>query len=150
MHSEPFSPAPTLLIVDDQPSVLVTLRFVLDGVYRVVTADSGEKAVAALADHAIDGAIIDLHMPGISGIETCQRLLTQAASASRSPRVWIMSAAATAEARRSASEAGATGFFSKPFPDDLLDQLAAGFVTESFLATAGPNAPAAAKPEPSP
>lgn len=139
-----------MLIVDDQPSVLVTLRFVLDGAYRVVTADSGEKAVPMAADHAIDGAIIDLHMPGISGIETCQRLLTQAAPASRSLRVWIMSAAATAEARRLASEAGAIGFFSKPFPDDLLDQLAAGFVAEPSFATTGPSAPAAAKPEPPP
>jgi CheY-like chemotaxis protein len=66
-------------------------------------------------------------MPGVNGIETCRQLRALAAESGRTWPVWLMSAAASGEAWRMAAEAGAAGFFSKPFPDDLLAQLAAGF-----------------------
>lgn len=133
VNFEPSSPAPlrTLLIADDQPSILVTLEFVLAGTYRVLRAENGAQAVAVATETAVDGALVDLHMPGMNGIETCRRLRALAAESGRSWPVWLMSAAASADARRVAAEAGACGFFAKPFPSDLLSQLATGLSSAS-------------------
>ena len=62
----------TILVADDDPAVrqmmVKTLR--RDG-YSVIEADSAERGVAAVAmlKGAIDLAIIDMHMPGMSGLD---------------------------------------------------------------------------------
>lgn len=71
----PISPQRTLLVVDDQHGVCVSLSFLLSGVgYRVIAAESGRTAIALLDSELIDGAIIDVHMPGMNGFETCVAL----------------------------------------------------------------------------
>ena len=59
---------PTLLLVDDEPRMLQSLRdlMVASG-YKVVTALGGQEAVARLNDSAIDVMLLDLKMPGFSG-----------------------------------------------------------------------------------
>lgn len=67
-----------ILVVDDSPVVLTTLRADLSEGYDVITAESGEEAVAILEDPVRDGVcfgnefdliIADLVMPGMSGFE---------------------------------------------------------------------------------
>lgn len=127
----------TLLIADDQPSILVTLEYVLAGAYHVLRAQSGAQALAVAHGNPIHGALVDLHMPGMNGIETCRKLRALAADTGRSWPVWLMSAAASTEARRVAAEAGACGFIPKPFPADLLHQLATGLMASRV----GPTSP---------
>ena len=68
-------PAPTILLIDDEPSLLAGLKFRLeaDG-YRVATAPDGEAALAALENVSPDLIISDIMMPGIDGFEVCQRV----------------------------------------------------------------------------
>lgn len=58
----------TLLIIDDQPSVLQTLDYVfsLHG-YRTLLASSGEAGLELAANQSFDAALVDLHMPGMDG-----------------------------------------------------------------------------------
>ncbi len=64
----------TLLLVDDEPAVLSSLKRLLrrEG-YRVLTAGSGEEALALLAEHEVGVILADQRMPGMSGTEVLAR-----------------------------------------------------------------------------
>ncbi|KPK02111.1 MAG: Fis family transcriptional regulator [Nitrospira bacterium SG8_35_4] len=65
----------TILLVDDEESILETLSGILeDEGYDVVTASSGEKALAQFDDISPDVVLLDVWMPGKDGIETLQLL----------------------------------------------------------------------------
>ena len=67
--------AVTVLVVDDQPRNLRLLDAVLSPRgYRVITAESGEAALAILKDSAIDLVLLDVVMPGLDGHEVCRRI----------------------------------------------------------------------------
>jgi DNA-binding response OmpR family regulator len=63
------------LIVDDEPGVLHALQrlLVLWG-HETCTASSGEEALALLERESFDLIMLDQRMPGLSGIETWQRI----------------------------------------------------------------------------
>jgi response regulator RpfG family c-di-GMP phosphodiesterase len=62
--------APTILIVDDDPTVLDTLEHLLGTEHRVLVAADGPAALALLEEHGAPVAVIsDLKMPGMDGIE---------------------------------------------------------------------------------
>ncbi|MBO4225761.1 response regulator [Bradyrhizobium neotropicale] len=59
-----------ILVVDDDASVLETTRSMLDDLgYQAIAADNLDAALATLSHQAIDLAIIDLAMPGVSGLD---------------------------------------------------------------------------------
>ena len=67
----------TILVVDDEPVVLETVRDCLTAHgYQVLTAAGGEEAVQVAQAHqgAIALALVDVVMPGMSGPEVAQRL----------------------------------------------------------------------------
>lgn len=60
----------TLLIVDDEESILNSLRRQLRSTgYRVLTATSGQEGLAIMATHAVQVVLSDQRMPGMSGAE---------------------------------------------------------------------------------
>jgi len=63
-----------VLVVDDEPGVRESLRFLLSPGYRVRTVSSGEEALEALRTEPIDVVLLDLTMPGIGGVETLGRI----------------------------------------------------------------------------
>ena len=63
-----------VLVVDDEPGVRESLRFLLSPSYRVRTVSSGEEALEALRTEPIDVVLLDLTMPGIGGVETLGRI----------------------------------------------------------------------------
>lgn len=107
----------------------MSLDFLLSGAgYRVITADSGRAAVRLMETELIDGALLDLHMPGMNGIETCLALHGSAARIGRPLHVWFMSGAYGRELERHCGELGAIRVFRKPFEwPQILDVLTAGF-----------------------
>ena len=63
-------PISTLLLVDDEPSVLSSLKRLLRREnYHILTANSGEEALALLAEHEVGVILTDQRMPGMSGSE---------------------------------------------------------------------------------
>ena len=58
-----------LLLVDDDPFLLRSLRRLLPDLHRVVLAGSAEAALLALDAQPFDVVVTDVHMPGMSGID---------------------------------------------------------------------------------
>ncbi len=65
----------TLLLVDDEPSVLSSLKRLLRREnYNILIANSGEEALALLAEHEVGVILTDQRMPGMSGSELLARV----------------------------------------------------------------------------
>jgi response regulator RpfG family c-di-GMP phosphodiesterase len=72
---EPDLPPATLLLVDDEPSILSALRrlFRPQG-YRVLTAEGGAAALELVADESVDLVISDMRMPNMDGAQFLARI----------------------------------------------------------------------------
>lgn len=127
-----------LLVVDDQPSVRVSLEFLLGGEgFRVVTTGSGPEAIERMGRQFIDGALIDVHMPIMNGFETCQQLQGLAVKAGRPLWVWFMTGAGRASVEKRCVELGALGVLGKPFDRlSLIDLLENGFKSPALTGRA--------------
>jgi len=102
-----------VLLADDNPTNLATARMALESVGHFVScASSGEEALSALDDRKFGLAFVDMHMPGMSGIEVVQ--IYQFMSNGAGTPVIILTADATAEAREAAEACGAVAFLTKP------------------------------------
>ncbi len=67
--------APKILIVDDEPNIVVPLQFLMEqNGYEVRTADTGEEAIEALSAFKPDVVLLDIMLPGMDGFEACQRI----------------------------------------------------------------------------
>jgi class 3 adenylate cyclase/CheY-like chemotaxis protein len=80
--------------------------------YEVVTASSGDEALAKVRDTKPDMVLTDIVMPGMNGYELCRRLRADPATAFL-PIVTVT--ASGAEEKREALDAGADDFVAKPF-----------------------------------
>ena len=66
---------PTILVVDDEPQIRRVLRATLSSNgYEVMEAESGEQAVDSVLRERPSLVLLDVNLPGISGLETCNRL----------------------------------------------------------------------------
>jgi adenylate cyclase len=103
----------TILVVDDLPQNVRLLDAVLTPRgYRVVPATSGEEALRLLAEQPPDLVLLDVFMPGVDGYEVCRRIRREPDTAYL-PIVMIT--AGGAQEKRTAIEAGADDFVTKPF-----------------------------------
>lgn len=106
----------TLLVVDDNRSVRESLKFLLlRRGYDVLVAEGGAEALELSLHHVINGALVDVNMPGMNGIEVCRGLRAQATAAGREIAVWMMTGARTPEVLELARAAGALDLLGKPF-----------------------------------
>src|SRR5215472_3116271 len=108
---------PHLLVVDDDARLLELLRrYLSDNGFRVTTAQSAAEARAKLAAFAFDLIVLDVMMPGESGLE-----LTQALRREGRVLVLLLTAMAEPEDRVNGLELGADDYLSKPFePRELV------------------------------
>lgn len=98
-----------ILVVDDDRLVLAALTEGLRGAgYRVTGAASGEEALGAAERDAPDLALLDVRMPGMSGIELGGKLRK------RGFPFLFLSAYGDEEIVRQAAEEGALGYLVKP------------------------------------
>jgi len=65
----------SILIVDDEPSIIVPLQFLMEqNGYHVLVAFSGEEAMETIEHHHPDLILLDIMLPVIDGFEVCQRV----------------------------------------------------------------------------
>lgn len=115
-----------ILVADDHAANRLLLQGVLQKAgHRVMTVEDGEAALDALAGGGFELALLDLHMPSLSGIDLLRQLrVMEAGTRNRTPVV-IISADATPESARACRDAGARAFITKPFAAGrLLDAIA--------------------------
>ena len=113
---EPGPTIPTVLVADDDPSLRELVRAVLGPRYRFVEAADGREVIAVAREFRPDVIVLDVMLPGMSGIEVLDAL--RADPELRETPVVVITAWSHAEVE--AWSAGADRFVSKPFdPDDL-------------------------------
>jgi two-component system nitrogen regulation response regulator NtrX len=102
---------PTILIVDDEPSILRTLGGILsDEGFEVITAGNGYEALKIIDKESPDLVILDIWMPGIDGIET----LKEIKKGNPHIQVIIITGHGTIETAVKATKLGAFDFIEKP------------------------------------
>jgi two-component system, OmpR family, alkaline phosphatase synthesis response regulator PhoP len=120
---------PTILICDDEPSLRELMRVSLGEQYSFAEAADAAEAIELVDRVHPDLVLVDVMMPGGSGLSVIERLRSDPAL-SRTPAV-VISAFASDGDRLAAHDAGATGFLRKPFdPEELsalVEQLLAAF-----------------------
>ncbi|WP_223269301.1 response regulator transcription factor [Frigoribacterium sp. ACAM 257] len=107
----------TVLVVDDDPNVLLGVRVALetDG-HRVVTAADGRSALLAVAEHDPDAVVLDLAMPFLDGAAVCRTLR----AAGDGVPVLVLTAHHRPAERVAGLDAGADDYLGKPFDVDEL------------------------------
>ena len=108
---------PSILIADDEPSILQSLSGLLsDEGFEVMTADNGYEALKVIDAEAPDLIILDIWMPGIDGIET----LKEIKKANPVLPVIIITGHGNVETAVRATKEGAFDLFEKPLNIDKL------------------------------
>lgn len=116
--------AKTVLVVDDEPNMVLSLEFLMkDAGYEVRTASDGEAALAAVEESLPDLLLLDVVMPGRDGYDVCQTI--RANPAWNDVRIVMLTAKSRAVDKRKGRELGADAYLTKPFStDDLMAQVA--------------------------
>jgi len=102
---------PRILVVDDEPTLLATLRFNLEREgYEVITASDGGEAIALADNVRPDLVLLDLMLPGMHGFEICRALRKHT-----SIPIVILTARSDEVDRIVGLEVGADDYITKPF-----------------------------------
>ncbi len=110
----------TIFIVDDEKNIRRTVRMVLEGEgYSVEEASSGEEALARLPEVGADIVLLDVQLPGISGLETIERFAKLKIPEVQPTVIMISGHATLADAVR-ATKAGAYDLIEKPLDRERL------------------------------
>ncbi|MCF6188614.1 MAG: response regulator [Desulfobulbaceae bacterium] len=113
----------TVLVVEDSPiNRKILAQLLIRQGYDVLTADSGEAALAQVQETLPDLIILDILMPGMNGYATCKQLKTARATCDI-PVIFISSLDATAD-KIDGFAAGGVDYITKPFqPAEVLARI---------------------------
>jgi DNA-binding response OmpR family regulator len=105
----------TVLLVDDEAALRRLVEKTLGGAarYQVLHAADGEQAIELTRKTDVSVVLLDVHMPGLDGFQTCEAIaqLTTA----RRPKIVMLTARASLADRTRGLAAGADEYLSKPF-----------------------------------
>lgn len=110
-----------ILVMDDEEAVRNLLKRILEEVgYDVITAANGEEALYTLYQKEVEMALLDIRMPGISGIEVLGKLTSDW------PDICVIMVTAVLDAQTAvqAMKMGALDYITKPFNrDDVVQKV---------------------------
>jgi two-component system sensor histidine kinase RpfC len=114
-----------ILVADDQSANLMVMRRLLEKAgHRPHMVDDGDDVLTVIESQSFDAVIIDLHMPGASGLEVLKQTRFMEAGRKRTPFI-VLTADATKDAQLECERAGAFAFMTKPVSvQKLLEKLA--------------------------
>ena len=104
-----------LLLVDDDPDILESLRMLLEESYAVEIATNGEAGLHALLARDFDAVVLDMMMPVLDGAGLLRELRE------RGVRVPVLLASAARDLKARARELAAEDFIEKPFDPATLE-----------------------------
>jgi two-component system KDP operon response regulator KdpE len=123
-----------ILVVDDEPQIRRVMRatLVAEG-YEVLDARSGEHALELIRAERFDLALLDINLPGISGIATCREIRTTSDLA-----VIMMTVRNGQQDKVEALDAGADDYVTKPFGmSEMLARIRSALRRTSFHSESG-------------
>src|ERR1043165_1968011 len=119
----------TLLIVDDEEGPRLSLRVIFKDDYEILMAADGATAIEVAQKHKIDGAVCDIRMSGMSGIEVLERLKY----VNPAIEVVMMTAFETTDTIRQALRLRACDYINKPFDLSTIRAAVAGAMQRRTL-----------------
>jgi two-component system, OmpR family, KDP operon response regulator KdpE len=124
-----------VLVVDDEPQIRRVMRVILSGEnYEVLEARSGEAALLRFREFLPDLVLLDLNMPGISGLETCRSIRENS-----DVPIIVLTVRHEEEEKVEALDAGADDYVTKPFgKHELLARIRAALRRSPVSPNAGP------------
>ena len=103
-----------ILIVDDEPNVVVPIQFLMEQHgYRVMTAERGEDALDLIYQYKPDLVILDIMLPGIDGYEVCE--IVRLNPNYRNVKIIFLTAKGREEEIAKGLALGADAYITKPF-----------------------------------
>ena len=104
----------SILIIDDDPNILLTLGVRLKGMgYTVFTAKDAVNAISAVRKNMPDVVVLDISLPGGDGLQVAERL--QRLSGTGATPIIFITASENPVLRERAEKLGAVGYLKKPF-----------------------------------
>jgi DNA-binding response OmpR family regulator len=114
---------PKVLLVDDEPNILLSLKFLMEKEgYEVLVAENGDEAMALARQHLPELVILDVMLPSSNGYEVCQAMRAD-------PRltglyIMMLTAKSNPAEREKGLAMGADDYVSKPFANrDLVEKV---------------------------
>lgn len=106
-----------ILIVDDEPNIIVPLEFLMEqNNYDVRAAETGEKALEIIAAWKPDLILLDIMLPDLDGFDVCQKIRQQ--KAFRDIKIIFLSAMARSIDIEKGLGLAADDYITKPFATD--------------------------------
>lgn len=117
-----------ILLVDDKPNNLLSLESILESPDRnIVRASSGDEALRYLLDSDVAVILLDVHMPGISGLETAA-LIRGRDRTRNTPIIFLTADNSGGELASMGYSLGAVDYIQKPLDPEILRSKVAVFV----------------------
>ena len=116
----------TILAIDDERSVRDSYQVILDGEHRILVAEDGPSGLRQLCEKHVDLILLDITMPGMSGIE----FLDVMRERGESVPVVVVTGSNTVSVAVDAMKRGAREFIVKPFDVDDLEVLVKRVLSE--------------------
>ena len=111
--------AKEILIVDDEPNVVVPIQFLMEQQgYRVMIAERGEDALDLIYQYKPDLVILDIMLPGIDGYEVCE--IVRLNPNFRKVKIIFLTAKGREEEIAKGLALGADAYITKPFSNAAL------------------------------
>ncbi len=105
--------APRILIVDDDTTILTSVQEILrNHGFEITTTQSGEEALATILRYPLDLVVLDVMLPGISGLDVCKSVREHV---SRQLPIIMISVKGNEAAKGKALRMGANDYITKPF-----------------------------------
>jgi two-component system phosphate regulon response regulator PhoB len=103
-----------LMIADDEPGVRSLVRMTLESdSYEILEASDGDEALMLALEHRPELILLDVTMPGLSGLQVCRMLKDNPSTSAIS--VVMLTAMDQDSDRAEGKVAGADDYFTKPF-----------------------------------
>ena len=112
-----------ILIVDDEPSITVPLKFLMEqNQFEVMVVHSGEDALAAIENFEPDLVLLDVMLPTVDGFQVCQNLKSDPLH--KTIKVVFLSAMTRDMDIAKGNTLGADAYITKPFSNaDVVRQV---------------------------
>jgi two-component system phosphate regulon response regulator PhoB len=108
-----------ILVVDDEEDILELIKYNLElENYEVISASSGEECLKKVTEYKLDLIVLDLMLPGISGLEVCKKLKIE--SETLDIPIIMLTAKSTESDIVLGLELGADDYITKPFSPKVL------------------------------
>lgn len=117
---------PLVLVIDDNKDIRTLVTELMKEDYNVITAPNAHEGIRKASKYVPDLIICDVMMPGMDGMECCNRLKSETIT-SHIP-VLMLTACTLDEQRVQGFDSGADGYISKPFSTEVLKSQSASLI----------------------